>query len=363
MSAPLSVHDYERLAAESVDPNVWCYFEGGAGDEVTLGENRAAYGRWRFRPRVLVDVAEVSTTTTLLGVGVTLPFLVSPVAYQGLLNEDGELATARAVAAAGTIMCVSTYTTRTHAEIAACTTGLLQWAQVYVLRDEGLTNAHVDEAVDADCKAIVLTVDTPFLGRRERDERLGFTVPPELPLPYLRDAIGHDPGDPRAQFSVLSASVTWRDIEKIASRSQLPVLVKGIVTREDALLACEHGAAGIVVSNHGGRQLDGAPATLDALPEVAEAVDGRIPVLIDGGIRRGTDVLKALALGATAAMGGRAPIFGLAAHGEAGVRHVLELLQAEIATGLALLGCTRPDQVTRSHIQPAVPMILGFDGP
>jgi 4-hydroxymandelate oxidase len=350
----LSVHDYERLAAERVDPNVWCYFEGGAGDEVTLRENRLAYGRWRFRPRVLVDVGEVTTTTQVLGAEVTMPFLVSPVAYQGLLDPDGELATGRAAAAAGTIMCVSTYTTRTHTEIAACAAGLIQWAQLYVLRDEGLTRAHIDEAVAGGCKAIVLTVDTPFLGRRERDERLGFTVPPELPLPYLREAIGYDPGDPRAQFSVLSPSVTWRDIEQVLSRSQLPVLVKGVLTREDALLACEHGASGIIVSNHGGRQLDGAPATLDALPEVADAIEGRIPVLVDGGIRRGTDVLKALALGATAAMGGRAPVFGLAVAGERGVRHVLEILQAEIATGLALLGCTRPDLVTRSHVQPAV---------
>jgi isopentenyl diphosphate isomerase/L-lactate dehydrogenase-like FMN-dependent dehydrogenase len=354
VTEPLSVHDYERLAAERVDPNVWCYFEGGAGDEVTLHANRAAYGRWRFRPRVLVDVADVSTATTVLGTDVALPLLISPLAYQGMLDPEGELATARAAAAAGTVMCVSTYTTRTHGEIAAAAPELVQWAQLYVLRDEGLTNSHIEEAIAARCTAIVLTVDTPFLGRRERDERLGFTVPPELPLPYLRDAIGYDPGDPRAQFSVLSPSVTWRDIEKISSRSHLPVLVKGIVTREDALFACEHGASGIVVSNHGGRQLDGAPATLDALPEVAEAVEGRIPVLLDGGIRRGTDVLKALALGATAAMGGRAPIFGLAAGGESGVRHVLELLQAEIATGLALLGCTRPDQVTRGHIQPAV---------
>jgi 4-hydroxymandelate oxidase len=347
---PLSVLDYERLAAETVDPQVWCYFEGGAGDEVTLRENRAAYGRWRFRPRVLVDVAEVTTETTVLGQTVSMPFLVSPLAYQGMLDPDGELATARAAAAAGTIMTVSTYTTRTHAEIAAAAPGLVQWAQLYVLRDEGLTNAHLDEIVEAGCGAVVLTVDTPVLGRRERDERLGFVVPPELPLPYLRAAIGGDPGNPQAQFSVLSPSVTWRDVERIASRSQLPVVVKGIVTREDAVLASEHGAAAIVVSNHGGRQLDGAPATLDALPEVVDGAAGKIEVLIDGGIRRGTDVLKALALGARATMSGRAPIYGLACRGEAGVRHVLELLRAEITAGLTLLGCTSPAEVTRAHV-------------
>jgi isopentenyl diphosphate isomerase/L-lactate dehydrogenase-like FMN-dependent dehydrogenase len=180
--------------------------------------------------------------------------------------------------------------------------------------------------------------------------RLGFEVPPELPLPYMRAAIGHDPGSPAAQFSVLSPSLTWRDLERIASHTSLPVVLKGIVTREDALLAVEHGAAAIIVSNHGGRQLDGAPATLDALPEVVEAVEGRIPVLLDGGIRRGTDVLKALALGATAVLAGRAPIFGLAVAGEAGVRDVLELLREEIRLGLALLGCASPAAVTRSHV-------------
>jgi 4-hydroxymandelate oxidase len=350
---PLSVHDYERLASEAVDPSVWCYFEGGAGDEVTLRENRAAYGRWRFRPRVLVDVAKVTTETTVLGQRVSMPFLVSPLAYQPLLDPEGEKATARAVAAAGTVMGVSTFTCFTHAEIAAAAPGLIQWAQLYVLRDDGATRTHLDEAREAGCTAILLTVDTPFLGRRERDERLGFTLPPELPLPYVRAAMASDAADPRAQFSILSPAITWRDIERVASYTNLPVLLKGVVTHEDAALACEHGAGGIVVSNHGGRQLDGAPATLDALPEVVDAVAGRIPVLIDGGIRRGTDVLKALALGATAAMSGRAPIYGLAARGEPGVRHVLELLRAEIAAGLALLGCTAPEEVSRAHVAPA----------
>src|SRR5581483_4601451 len=162
-SAPISVLDYERLAAERVDPKVWCYFEGGSGAETTLRENRAAYGRWRFRPRVLVDVGEVSTKTTVLGTEVSLPFLVSPLAYQALLDPEGEKATARAAAAAGTVLTVSTYTCFTHAEIAAAAPGLVQWAQLYVLRDEGATKAHLDEAVDAGCTAIVLTVDTPFL--------------------------------------------------------------------------------------------------------------------------------------------------------------------------------------------------------
>jgi len=351
---PLSVHDFERLAAERVDPQIWCYFEGGAGDEWTLRENRAAYERWRFRPRVLVDVGEITTATTVLGTEVSMPFLVAPIAYQRLLDPEGERATARAAAAAGTIMCVSTFTTCTHAEIAAAAPGLVQWAQLYVLRDDGLTLWHLDEAVAAGCTAVVLTVDTPVLGRRERDLRMEFELPQELPLPYVREVLGEGNDTPASHTPFFSPSVTWRDVERFATHTNLPMLVKGIATREDALLACEHGAAGVVVSNHGGRQLDGAPATLDALPEVVEAVEGRVPVLLDGGIRRGADVLKALALGATATMGGRAPTFGLAVSGEQGVRDVLELIRLEIETGLALLGCTRPAEVGRSHISRSV---------
>jgi isopentenyl diphosphate isomerase/L-lactate dehydrogenase-like FMN-dependent dehydrogenase len=354
VTAPLSVHEYERLAAERVDPAVWCYFEGGAGDEWTLRENRAAYERWRFRPRVLVDVEEITTAASVLGTSVSMPFLVAPIAYQQLLDPEGELAMARAAADAGTIMCLSTFSSFTHAQVAAAAPGLVQWAQLYVLRDDGLTLWHLDEAVAAGCTAVVLTVDTPVLGRRERDLRVDFTLPEELQLPYVREAIGEGNENPASHTPFFSRSVTWRDIERFSSHTRLPVLVKGIATREDAVLACEHGAAGIVVSNHGGRQLDGAPATLEALPEVAAAVEGRIPVLLDGGIRRGADVLKALALGATATMGGRAPIFGLAVAGEQGVRHVLELIRQEIETGLALLGCTEPQQVGRSHVAPAV---------
>jgi isopentenyl diphosphate isomerase/L-lactate dehydrogenase-like FMN-dependent dehydrogenase len=200
----------------------------------------------------------------------------------------------------------------------------------------------------------VLTVDTPRLAQRERDLRLGFEVPPDLPLPYARAVIGATAQNPADQFALLDPSVTWRDLEWIASEGQLPVVLKGIVTAEDAQLAVEHGAAAVVVSNHGGRQLDGVPATLDSLPEVVETVAGRVDVYLDGGIRRGTDVAKALALGAQAVLVGRAPIYGLAAAGEEGVRHVLELLQEELALALCLLGCTSPAELTPAHIQRAV---------
>jgi 4-hydroxymandelate oxidase len=351
MNALLSVADYERLAEERLGPGPWAYLAGGSGDEWTLRENRAAFERWTFRPRVLCDVSEISTATTVLGNRIELPVLVAPLAYQQLYHPDGECATARGAKAAGTGMGVSTFSTRSHEEIAAAAPGILQWCQLYVFQDRGFTREHLAGAGDAGCSAVVLTVDTPRLAQRERDLRIGFEVPSDLPLPYARDAIGTAPSNPADQFALLDASVSWRDLEWIASEGRLPVVLKGVVTADDAALAVEHGAAAIVVSNHGGRQLDGVPATLDSLPEVVDAVAGRVEVYVDGGIRRGADVAKALALGARAVLAGRAPVFGLAAAGEDGVRHVLELLRDELALALCLLGCASPEELTSAHVQ------------
>lgn len=351
MSSPLSIADYERLAEERLDPGPWAYLAGGAGDEWTLRENRAAFARWTFRPRVLCDVSGVSTATTVLGRRIELPVVVAPVAYQQLYSADAECATARAAVAAGTGMAVSTFSTRSHEEIATAAPGLMQWCQLYVFQDRGVTREHLTGAAAAGCSAVVLTVDTPRLAQRERDIRVGFEVPSDLPLPYARAAVGDAASNPSDQFAMLDASLSWRDLEWIAGEGELPVVLKGVVTAEDARLALEHGAAAIVVSNHGGRQLDGAAATLDALPEVAEAVDGRVEVYLDSGIRRGTDVAKALALGARAVLAGRAPVFGLAAAGEDGVRHVLELLREELALTLCLLGCSSPGELTQAHVQ------------
>jgi 4-hydroxymandelate oxidase len=341
----INVADYADAAAAKVEPGVWCYFEGGAGDEVTLRANAASYARWRFRPRVLVDVGGVTTETTLLGTPVSSPLAVAPFAMQRLIDPDGEVATARAAAKAGALMCVSTLTTSTHAEIAAAGDGP-RWLQLYVLSDRQRTIEHIHEARESGYSAVVLTVDLPYVGRRERDVRLGFmNPPPDLDLPY-------------ASLFETSPSLTWRDLEWIRSELPLPLVLKGILTREDAAMAVEHGADAVWVSNHGGRQLDGVAAGLDALPEVVDAVGGRCEVYVDGGIRRGNDVLKALALGARAAFAARAFACGLAVEGEAGVASVLSILNAEIALGLGLLGCTSPDQVTRSHVEPALPYDL-----
>jgi isopentenyl diphosphate isomerase/L-lactate dehydrogenase-like FMN-dependent dehydrogenase len=353
VSEPLNVAEILAAAAAKVDPKVWCYFEGGAGDEVTLRANVAAFGRWRLRPRVLVDVAEVSIATTVLGTPVSMPLLIAPFAMQRLLDPEGEVATARAAQAAGTLLCVSTVTTSAHDEVAVVGDGP-RWLQLYVLNDRQRTLDHVAAAREAGYSALALTVDSPYLGVRERDLRLGFEVPADLPLPYVKGLDANLAMTLAMQFQ-MTPSLTWRDLEWIAAESQLPVVLKGLLTREDALLAVEHGAAGVIVSNHGGRQLDGVAATLDALPEVVEAVAGRCEVYVDGGIRRGTDVLKALALGARAAFVARPVAAGLALGGEAGVARVLEIFRSELEVGLALLGCTDPEQVSRSHIEATVP--------
>jgi len=338
----LNVADYERMAERKLDPGAYGYFAGGAGDEVTLRENVDAFGRLTLRPRVLADVSGLSTAATVLGHELAMPILVAPTAFQRLAHPDGEVATARAAARAGTIFCLSTVATTAPAEI----TEGVRWFQLYVFKDRGLTRSLVEEAVQAGFSAILLTADTPHLGRRERDHRTGFKVPAEL-VPSLA---GSDLLTPEQTFWSMADDLSWKDVEWIASVSGLPVLVKGVLTAEDALLACESGAAGIVVSNHGGRQLDGVPATIEALPEVVEAVAGRIPVLMDGGIRRGTDVVKALALGAEAVLAGRPFVWGLAAGGEEGVAAVLELLRAELELALALLGCRSPAEVGRAHV-------------
>jgi isopentenyl diphosphate isomerase/L-lactate dehydrogenase-like FMN-dependent dehydrogenase len=341
---PLNVWDYERLAAERLDPGAHGYYAGGAGDELTLRDNVEAFRRWQLRPRMLIDVDTCTTATTVLGQEVSMPLLVAPVAFQRVAHPDGEVGMARAAKAVGTVMCLSTLATSTPAEVASV--GGPRWFQLYVFRDEGITRNLIAQARDEGFTALVLTIDAPVRGNRERDARTAFSIPDDISIA----AFGRGGLTPKDVFEAVSASLTWHDLERICAESGLPLLVKGVLTEEDARLACEHGASGVVVSNHGGRQLDGVSATIDALEEVVAAVDGRVEVLIDGGIRRGTDVVKALALGARAVLAGRAPLWGLAADGEAGARRVLELLQAEILGALQLIGCTSPADVTRDRV-------------
>ncbi len=343
---PLNVWEYERLAGEVLGTGAHGYYAGGADDELTLRDNVDAFRRLQLRPRMLVDVEAATTRTTVLGAEIGLPVLVAPVAFQRVAHPDGEVAMARAARAAGTIMCLSTLATATPAEVAEV--GGLRWFQLYVLRDEGVTRDLIAQARDCGFSAIVLTVDAPVRGNRERDVRTGFAVPSDMRVA----SFGRGGLTPREVFEQISSSLTWPDLERIAGEAGLPVLVKGVLGAEDAQLACQHGAAGIVVSNHGGRQLDGVAASIDALPAVVDAVDGRVEVLVDGGIRRGTDVVKALALGARAVLAGRAPLWGLAVDGEAGARDVLRILQAETLNALQLAGCTSPAGVGRDRVAP-----------
>jgi isopentenyl diphosphate isomerase/L-lactate dehydrogenase-like FMN-dependent dehydrogenase len=347
----LNVGDYEREAERVLDPGAFGYFAGGAGDELTLRDNVGAFSRWRLRPRVLVDVGGVTTATTVLGREVSMPLLVAPTAFQRLAHPDGEVATARAAAEVGTVMCQSTLSSVTPAELAAAAPDARLWFQLYWSSDRGFTAELLAAVAEAGFEAVLFTVDFPAAGRRERDLRAAFTLPEDLATPNI-------PGSLRrrdfhaALGEIVDPTLTWRDLEWLREACSLPILLKGILSAEDAVLAAEHGAAGVIVSNHGGRQLDGVAAALDALPEVVEAVGDRVEVLLDGGVRRGTDVLKALALGARAVLVGRPPVWGLAVGGEQGVCEVLELLRAEIALGLTQLGCRSPAEVTRAHVRP-----------
>ena len=347
----INVADFERAAEGKLDPGVAGYFFGGACDEVTLGENVFAWRRRCLRPRVLAGHREWRTGSELLGGELSMPILVAPVAYQRLVDPEGELAMARAAAAAGTVMCLSTLATTRPGEVASVAPGGRHWFQLYCFRDEGVTRALMEEAVDSGFEAIVITVDAPRGGRRERDLRTGFKLPQGLGVPSVQAALDSERAVTIEEtFALMDPALGWADLEKLASECSVPVLIKGVLTAEDAALAIEHGAAGVVVSNHGGRQLDCVPATADALPEVVDAVKGRGAVLVDGGVRRGTDAAVALALGADAVLIGRPALWGLAVGGEAGALRVLQLLRAELELALALCGCDSPSALTRAHV-------------
>jgi 4-hydroxymandelate oxidase len=350
----LTVDEFEEAARDRLPQMVFDYFAGGAGDEWTLAENRRAFERWVLRPRVLVDVSNIDLRTTVLGQQVAFPILLAPTALQRMAHRFGELATARAAASLGALMILSTASTATLEEVAG--SGARLWFQLYVLKDRDLTAELVKRAHAAGCGALVLTVDAPTLGRRFRDDRNRFSLPPGIGLANLEGMdLPESEGSRLFAFFVErhDASLTWDDVAWLGSLAPMPIVVKGIVRGDDAVLAVEAGAAAIVVSNHGGRQLDGAPATIDVLPEVIEAVEGRAEVLVDGGIRRGSDALKALAMGARAVLVGRPYLWGLAVDGEAGVRRVLELLRDELAHTMALCGCPSPADIDRSLVAAA----------
>ncbi|MGH9288839.1 MAG: alpha-hydroxy acid oxidase [Acidimicrobiales bacterium] len=375
-----SVADLRAIAQRRLPRGVFDYIDGGAEDERTMAANMAAFAGVTFRPRVLRDVGDVDPSTTLLGQPLSLPLVLAPTGFTRIADPDGELAVARAAARAGLPYTLSTLGTRSIEEVADASGGP-KWFQVYVWRDRGLVKEMIDRAATAGYDALVLTVDTAVLGRRERDVRRGFSLPPKVGLGTLvdgalhpgwtwrflrsepirfanvRDEMGVGDGSTAVTLSEyvntqFDPDLSWRDVEWMRSVWDGPLVVKGIQTVDDARLAAEAGVEAIALSNHGGRQLDSAPATLDLVAPVADAVGDRLEVICDGGVRRGSDIVKAVALGARACMAGRAYLYGLGAAGERGVDHVLGLLDADVRRTMALIGASTVDELGRQLVDP-----------
>jgi 4-hydroxymandelate oxidase len=329
-----SVADYERLAAEALDSAVFGYVAGGANDEWTLRENVRAFARWIIRPRFLRAATLPDLTVDVFGAAVAMPILIAPWAYQRMVHDEGELATARAAASAGTIMVVSSTASQILEKVAAASDGI-KWWQLYLSTDRGFSAEMLEHVVAAGYAAICWTVDLPAFGLRHRDTRNVFEIPEDLL-------------DPRYDYD---PDITWDDVAWIRERAPgLPLLVKGVLTAEDARIAADNGVDGVVVSNHGGRQLDRSAAAIDALPEVVDAVGGRVPVFVDGGVRRGVDVFVALALGATAVLVGRPTAWGLTVAGEQGVADVLRILRDELENTMTLAGCGAVGDISRDMV-------------
>ncbi len=348
----VNLADFEPLARALMDPGAFDYVAGGAWDEVSLHDNIAAWRRRRFRPRVLVDVSAVDPSSTFLGRPSALPVAVAPMAFQSLAHADAEAEAAKGAAAAGIPYTLSTTSSHSIETVAAGAPGGTRWFQLYVQSDEGVTRSLVERAEAAGFSAIVLTVDLAVLGYRDRDRRTGFVLPAmgnfaDLPASHGRAGLGA-PG--RLQDRPVHRSLVWADLDMIRGWSSLPLVVKGILTGEDARLAVEHGVDALVVSNHGARQLDRVPAAVDMLAEVVAAVDGRTEVWVDGGVRRGLDIAIARALGAQGVLLGRPVFWALAAGGAAGVERAIAILREEFELTLALLGTPTPDDIGPAHL-------------
>lgn len=353
----VNLFDFEKQARDIVAQMAFDYYAGGANDEITLNENRTAYNRIFIYPRMLQDVEHREMKVSVLGQEISMPIMIAPTAFHKMAHPEGEIATARAADRAGTIMTVSTLATSSIEEVAAASSGNL-WFQLYVYRDREITRSLVKRAEAVGCKAIVLTVDSPILGRREKDVRNCFKLPDDIVaknlissnLESLPECIGES-GLASYIASLYDQSLSWKHVDWLCSITKLPVLIKGILRPDDAELAVLHGAAGIIVSNHGGRQLDTTPATISVLPRIVDAVSGRAEIYLDGGIRRGTDILKALACGARAVFVGRPVLWGLACSGQRGVEEVLELLRDEFDLAMALSGCANLSAIDRQLLE------------
>ncbi|XP_016181044.2 peroxisomal (S)-2-hydroxy-acid oxidase GLO1 isoform X2 [Arachis ipaensis] len=348
-----NVNEYEAIAKQKLPKMVYDFYASGAEDQWTLKENRDAFSRILFRPRILIDVSKVDMTTRILGFNISMPIMIAPTGMQKLAHPQGECAIARAASAANTIMTLSTMSNYSFEEVASTGPGI-RFFQLYMFKDRNLVTQLVRRAERAGFKAVVLTADRPFIGRREDDIKNGFRLPPNV---TLKNFEGLDFGEKNKAGSSVSQtrrhidpSLNWKDVKWLQTITSLPIVVKGVLTAEDARIAVQAGVAGIIVSNHGARQLDYVPAPIMVLEEIVKAVEGRIGVFVDGGIRRGTDVYKALALGASSVFIGRAVVFSLAAEGEGGVRKVLKMLRDELQLTMALCGSPSLKHISRHHI-------------
>lgn len=355
-NVPVNLSEFEPLAQAILPKPAFDHLSGGADDEITLRENLAAFQRVQLLPRVLKDVTQCDLATTVLGQPLTMPVILAPVACHCLFHPEGEFAVARAAAEAGIVLTVSTGASYSLEEVAASCPGP-RWFQLYAYQDRGITRGLVERAEAAGYQAICLTVDSPVSGRRERDLRNRFIRPKPFLYKTLVDVGFKDLSADLNEEQLLafagkslSVALTWEYLEWLRSLTRLPFLLKGILCKEDALRAVSNSIEGIIVSNHGGRQLDGTPASIDVLEDIAEAVEGRSEVLLDGGVRRGTDVLKALALGAKAVLIGRPYIWGLAVDGQAGVTRVLDLLREEFRIAMGLTGCVHVNEIRKDLI-------------
>ncbi len=362
----VNLFDFEAHAKAILPKPRFDFFAGGAADEITLRENRRAFDDIDLRFRVLAGVENRDLSCTLFGKKTSMPILIAPTGFHKMAHPDGELATARAAAESGVILVASTMANYTLEEIRAAGAGPM-WFQLYVYKDRGVTRSLVERAEAAGYDAIQVTVDLPVLGRREADVRNRFGLPEGLRIANLESSglaelgpVRGDSGVAAYTLRLLDPSLTWKDIEWFKSLTKLPLLVKGIIRGDDAVRALECGADGVVVSNHGGRQLDTSPATIRALPEIVDAMAGRGTIIIDGGIRRGTDVIKCLALGAHAVQIGRPPLWGLAIGGQKGVVEVLDVLRDEFDAAMALCGCRTISDITRDLVTLRIPALNGF---
>ena len=352
-----AVADYAAYARRRLGDNAWAYVDGAAADELTHGWNRQAFDQLALLPRVMNKVAGGNAHSVLFGRELASPVLLAPVAWQRLFHPDGELASAYAAGALGAGMVLSTLASCTIEAVAAASRRAgdgPRWFQLYLQHDRGFSLELVRRAEAAGFEAIVFTVDAPLNGVRNREQRAGFQLPPGVESVNLRGltaAIDLPPGPSAVFDGLMRDAPSWQDLAWLLSITRLPVIVKGILHPEDAWQAAEMGAAGVIVSNHGGRTLDTLPASLDMLPEIAQRLGGRVPILLDGGIARGTDIFKAIALGASAVLIGRAYVHALAAAGPLGVAHVLRLLQDELEAAMALCGVASLGQISSSHLR------------